>query len=642
MDQRSHIGVARPLVLRSQAGAARDLGFSGASELAVPRWLHEIDRATIVLVNLVLVAEVTIVFVNTVLRNAFNATLLPGVEETSRLFLIIAAFLGGAVAYGRGRFMAVNYFTEKLDPAWREFFAAAVAWMIILITGVIGAFAIPLWLANAGERSTMLGIAYIWMTLPVVLGCALFIAHAGVALCRRPTRAIVFSAVAVAAIAAAFMAARNGAWVDSAWLYAVLAAVFFLQLGIGLPVGFVLATVGFVYVYSTAAAPLIAVPMNAQRGVGGFIFLALPFFILGGFIMDRGGIGSRIVDFLSAIIGHFRGGLMQVLIVGMYIASGISGSKAADMAAIGIPMNRTLRRAGYDPREAAAVLASSAAMGESIPPSIAILALGSATSVSTGALFLAGLLPAATIAACLMVVVYVRALMSGAPAAPAATRATRLKAALQAVVPLLMPVLLIGGIVAGIGTPTEISSFAVVYGLLLGMGLYRQIGLRSLWQVLTEASLMSGMIFFTFSGATVFSWALSLEGVPDLVAANLRTLGATAFLPAVILITIVLGAVLESIVTVIILGPLLLPVAIDLGVDPRQYGIVLIEAFGIGSIVPPVGLALYIACSICETDVDRTTRPLLVYLVVLCLGLLLVAFVPWITLVLPERFHFNG
>jgi len=205
-----------------------------------------------------------------------------------------------------------------------------------------------------------------------------------------------------------------------------------------------------------------------------------------------------------------------------------------------------------------------------------------------------------------------------------------------------MPVLLIGGIVAGIGTPTEISSFAVVYGLLLGMGLYRQIGLRSLWQVLTEASLMSGMIFFTFSGATVFSWALSLEGVPDLVAANLRTLGATAFLPAVILITIVLGAVLESIVTVIILGPLLLPVAIDLGVDPRQYGIVLIEAFGIGSIVPPVGLALYIACSICETDVDRTTRPLLVYLVVLCLGLLLVAFVPWITLVLPERFHFNG
>ena len=130
--------------------------------------------------------------------------------------------------------------------------------------------------------------------------------------------------------------------------------------------------------------------------------------------------------------------------------------------------------------------------------------------------------------------------------------------------------------------------------------------------------------------------------MPDLVATHLRALGPAAFLPAVILITIVLGAVLESIVTVIILGPLLLPVATALGVDPRQYGIVLIEAFGIGSIVPPVGLALYIACSICETQVDRTARPLLVYLLMLCLGLLLVAFVPWITLVLPDYFHFNG
>jgi C4-dicarboxylate transporter DctM subunit len=607
-----------------------------------PHWLRHIDTAMIALINLALVAEVTIVFLNTVLRNTSHTMLLPGVEETSRLFLVMTAFLGGAVAYGRGRFMAVNYFVERLDPTWRDFLAAAVAWMIILITGAIGAFAVPLWLANSGEHTTMLGIPYIWMTLPVVIGCALFVAHAGVALSRRPTRAIILAALAVAAIAAAFMATRNGAWTDSSWFYVVLAAVFFLQLAIGLPVGFVLATVGFVYVYATAAAPLIAVPMNAQRGVGGFIFLALPFFILGGFIMDRGGIGVRIVDFLSAVIGHFRGGLMQVLIVGMYIASGISGSKAADMAAIGIPMNRTLRRAGYDPHEATAVLASSAAMGESIPPSIAILALGSATSVSTGALFLAGLLPAATIAACLMIVVYLRALMAGRESAPAAARATRINAAVQAIIPLMMPVLLIGGIISGIGTPTEISSFAVVYGLLLGVALYGQIGLRSLWSLLTEASLMSGMIFFTFSGATIFSWALSLEGVPDLVATNLRALGPAAFLPAVILITIVLGAVLESIVTVIILGPLLLPVATALGVDPRQYGIVLIEAFGIGSIIPPVGLALYIACSICETEVDRAAKPLLVYLIVLCLGLLLVAFVPWITVVLPDYFHFNG
>ncbi len=422
----------------------------------------------------------------------------------------------------------------------------------------------------------------------------------------------------------------------------VLGGSFVLLIAIGLPVGFVLAAVATLYICETGAAPMIAVASTAQRGAGGFIFLALPFFILTGFIMDKGGIGERIVALLTALLGHLRGGLLQVSIVGMYIASGISGSKAADMAAVGIPMNESFRRQGYDPAEAAAVLAASAAMGESIPPSIAILALGSVTSVSTGALFLAGLLPAATIAACLMAVVYLRALRSGWQAGPRATLRARVVAARGAVIPMMLPVLLIGGIVAGIGTPTEMSSFAVVLGLLLAAGLYREVGLRGLWGLLTETNLLGGMIFFTFAGATLFSWALSLEGVPDAVASALEALGANLFLPAVIAITIVLGALLESIVTIIILGPLLLPVALQLGVDPLQYGIVLIEAFGIGSIIPPVGLALYIACAICRTEVHRTVRPVAGYLVVLCAGLLLVAAVPWITLVLPRAAHFAG
>jgi C4-dicarboxylate transporter DctM subunit len=240
------------------------------------------------------------------------------------------------------------------------------------------------------------------------------------------------------------------------------------------------------------------------------------------------------------------------------------------------------------------------------------------------------------------VVVYLRALRSGRQPTPRASLSMRLLAGRRALIPLLMPVLLVGGIVSGLGTPTEISSFAVAYGLLIGLALYRQISLRALWRLTTETSLLSGMIFFTFCGATLFSWALSLDGVPDMVASGLGSLGAEAFLPAVIAITVLLGAVLESIVTIIILGPLLLPVAIQLGISPLQYGIVMIEAFGIGSIIPPVGLALYIACAICETEVASTTGPLLGYLAVLCLGLLLVAAVPWLTLVVPNAFHFQS
>ena len=617
------------------------LNAAAGSRLQRPAsWLAAADTACIVLLNIGLAFEVSIVFLNTVAR-LFHASLMPGMDETARLLLVCIAFLGGAVAYGRGQFMAITVLVDRLPGPARAFFAALVDWTVVAVACVIGGTSIPLQMLNAGERTTMLGIGYVWMTAPITAGCALFIMHAVRSLLNRGSRAALGAGLLAVLIVAAVVLGREGAWVDTPALYAVLAGAFVGQILMGVPVGFVLASVGILYVTSTGAAPAVALATNAQRGTGGFIFLALPFFILAGFLMDRGGIGARIVHFLSTLIGHLRGGLLQVTIVGMYVASGISGSKAADMAAVGIPMNDSFERERYDKAEAASVLAASAAMGESIPPSIAILALGSVTSISTGALFIAGLLPAAVIAVCLMVMVYWRAVRSGRRPTPRASTAERLHAGRQAAIPLLMPVLLVGGIVGGLGTPTEISAFAALYGLLLGAGLYRNIGWSSLWQVMTETNLLGGMIFFTFSGATLFSWALSLEGVPDLVASALGSLGAHAFLPAVILVTILLGAVLESIVTVIILGPLLLPVAVQLGIDPLQYGIVLIEAFGIGSIVPPVGLALYIACAICRTEVERTVRPLSGYLAVLCAGLLLVAAVPGITTVLPNAFNFK-
>lgn len=601
-------------------------------------WLKAIDDICIAFLNVFLVVEVILVFVNTAAR-VFHGEIVQGIEETAQLYLVCIAFVGGGVAYGRGRFMAVNVITEKLPLPWRQFLASLVEWAVILLTLLIGGASIPLQILNSGEQTTLLGIGYVWMTLPMTFGCLLCVLHAGRALLRQSPRAIAGAGLVALVITAAIWLA-NGTIGNHPSFYVLLTVTFVVLIGIGLPVGFVLGAIGILYIVETGAAPLIAIASTAQRGAGGFIFLALPFFIVTGFIMDKGGIGDRIVAMLTAFLGHLRGGLLQVTIVGMYVASGISGSKAADMAAVGIPMNESFRRQGYDKAEAASVLAASAAMGESIPPSIAILALGSVTSVSTGALFLAGLLPAATIAVFLMMIVYLRALRSDWRPAPRAALRSRLVAARRAIIPLLLPVLLIAGIVGGIGTPTEMSSFAVVLGLIVAVGLYRKIGSREFWDVLTETNLLGGMIFFTFAGATLFSWSLALEGVPAAVASALKGLGPHFFLPAVIAITIVLGALLESIVTVIILGPLLLPVALQLGVDPLQYGIVLIEAFGIGSIIPPIGLALYIACAICGTEVHRTVRPVSVYLMVLCAGLLLVAAVPWITIVLPHAAHF--
>lgn len=635
-------GLGQPSLSVSNAGFMIEAAKTHAGMAPLPRppaWLAALDRVGLAGLNIALSVEVCLVFANTVAR-VVHSEIVPGIEETAELLLIWIAFVGGGIAYGRGRFMAVTALVERLSPSGQEAAACLVDWCVIAIAVLIGGTAVPLQIMNAAERTTMLGIPYFWMTLPIVVGCLFFVLHAGLSLSRRARALALAGGVVVLAVVVVLWLARDGAWVDGPDLPILLGATFVGLIALGIPVGFVLAAIGALYVTETGAAPVIAIAMTAQRGPGGFILLALPFFILAGFIMDKGGIGARIVALLTALIGHFRGGLLQVTIASMYVASGISGSKAADMAAVGIPMTESLRRQRYDSAESASVLAASAAMGESIPPSIAILALGSVTSLSTGALFLAGLLPAAVIAALLMAVVYLRASRAVWEPAPRATMRARLAAGREAFLPLLMPVLLIGGIVFGFGTPTEISSFAVVYGLLLAAGLYRQLGLRGTWSALTETTELSGMIFFTFAGATLFSWALALEGVPDALATTLGALDKNLFLPAVILITIVLGAVLESIVTIIILGPLLLPVAQHLGVDHLQFGIVLIESFGVGSIIPPVGLALYIACAIFGVEIHQTFRPIAYYLGVLCIGLLIVAAVPWITDVLPRAFGF--
>ena len=381
-------------------------------DAASPDWLCRIDTACIVLLNLGVAAEVIVVFLNTMLR-PFHMTLMPGMDETARLLLICLAFLGGAVAYGRGQFMAITIAVDRLPRVWRAYPQAGVQWLVAVVAATIALSSIPLEIDDADARTTLLGIGFFWLTLPMTIGCALITLPTGTNLWRLPPRAAITSGGVLFAIVLALVAARGGEWVDTPAFYVVLAAAFLVPIAIGVPVGFVLGAVGILYVTATGAVPLVAIAATAQRGTGGFIFLALPFFILAGFLMDRGGIGARIVDFLNTLIGHVRGGPGQVAIVGMYVASGISGSKAADMAAVGIPMKNSFRRQGYDQGEAASVLAASAAMGESIPPSIAILAMASVTSVSTGALFLAGLLPAATIAACLMAMVYLRASRSG-------------------------------------------------------------------------------------------------------------------------------------------------------------------------------------------------------------------------------------
>jgi tripartite ATP-independent transporter DctM subunit len=267
--------------------------------------------------------------------------------------------------------------------------------------------------------------------------------------------------------------------------------------------------------------------------------------------------------------------------------------------------------------------------------------LGSVTTLSIGALFLAGLVPAATIAVCLMLVVYARSRLLGLKRSERAGIGRVGSAALSAVLPLLMPVVLFGGILSGVGTPTEVSSLAVVYGLVLAILVYRELNLRALLRVVSDGAAMSGMILFIIAMASLFSRALTLADLPQGLTAAMVPLPSWVFMLVTVVLLLVMGALLEGIAALLIFAPLLVPVAGHLGLNPLHYGIVMVIAMGIGSFAPPIGIGLYVACAVCKTPLDKAMRPMWLYVGVLVAGLLLVAFVPWLTLAVPHAVHLS-
>jgi tripartite ATP-independent transporter DctM subunit len=397
------------------------------------------------------------------------------------------------------------------------------------------------------------------------------------------------------------------------------------------------------YLDLTDTAPLVAVPQAMVDGTGNFILLALPFFIFACLIMERGGISLRLVRFAMAIIGKMRGGLLQVVVVTIFLVSGVSGSKVADVAAVGPVVRRELKRQGYRESEGAAVLAASAAMGETIPPSIAMLVLGSVTPISIGTLFIAGILPAVVIALCLMTLIYILA-RNGPDRGDFRVEGGRLRAIPGAILPLIMPVAMVMGIKFGIATPTEASSLAVVYGVILSAVIYRAMPVRTVLGLAGECANSAGMVLFVLSSASAFAWVLTAANLPQALVVVLGAMGGGqwAFMAGSVVLLIVIGSLLEGLPALIILAPLLLPIAVHMGVDAVQYGIVLILAMGVGAFIPPIGVGFYVSAAVAGADIESAARTMIPYAVVLVLAVLLIAFVPDITLILPRLLEGHG
>jgi tripartite ATP-independent transporter DctM subunit len=605
--------------------------------------LNGLDSGFRAILVVALVVQLAIVLGGIVSRFWFDQSLL-WADEVAKLFLSLTAFVGGALAYRARHHTTVEFLTGKFSPKWRESVAVAIDLLILVAAAVVGYVSLDLLSISATSNTPILDINAAWLILPLTVGLGLIALFAIERLVYEYAPRMVVRALCVVAPMVGIIYAVSvvpSLHLGNGTALGVMLAAFLLAVLLGLPVSFAMLLGSLMFLLISGVAPLIAAAQNTFDGTSNFILLTLPFFIWAGLIMEKGGISLRLVRFAMTLVGHMRGGLLQVVVLTIYMVSGISGSKIADVVAVGSVLRRELKKQGYKPEQGAAVLASSAAMSETIPPSLAMLVLGSVAPISIGTLFIAGLLPAAVIALLLMVLNYVLSRRANIGSMPRATAAELLRASAGAALPLVMPVIMVIGIRFGVATPTEVSAVAVLYGLILAFVIYRAVDVKVLYAIAVESCLLAGMVLFIIAAAFSFAWTLTAANLPANLALILHSLGdnRTVFIFGSIVLLIVVGSLLEGLPALIILGPLLMPLATQYGIDMIHYSMIMILAMGVGIFIPPIGIGFYVCCTVSESRLEATSRAMLPYFGVLIAGVLVVAFVPWFSLALPRLLH---
>ncbi len=418
----------------------------------------------------------------------------------------------------------------------------------------------------------------------------------------------------------------------------LLLIVFVVLLALGMPVAFsmALATIaGFL----TLEIPLETVAQKMMSGIEPFPFVAIPLFVLAGALMETSGISRRLVALASAIVGHIRGGLGIVVVASEVLFSGISGSSVADASALGSILIPSLVKAGYPPERAAAIVAAASGMGILIPPCLVMVILGAMSGLSISALFVAGFLPGILMALTLSIVIHIQARRGVLPGARGRFSWPTLRHALrEAILPLGMPVVLFGGILGGVTTATEAAVLAVIYALVLDLFIYREITRKDLGRMLVQTGITTAAVSVLAGVATGMSWTFATTGVPLMIADTLQQITTSPFLllALVTIVLIIFASLLDGLPALIIFYPILSVTVAKYGIDPLHFGLIAVAALGIGLVVPPVGLLLVVVAQIGRVSLSSVSVPMLPYIAILVATLLLIAYVPWVVLVLPR------
>jgi tripartite ATP-independent transporter DctM subunit len=584
---------------------------------------------------ILVVAEIVVLFAGVTSRYVFQQPIIWSDELASILFLWLA-MLGAAVAFRRGEHMRMTALVGMASPPLRSFLdlvagVSALAYLLLIIHPAYD-FASE----EALVTTPALDISNAWRAAALPVGIALMIAMALVRLARVTNwRYVIRALVIVGGIIAVMMALQpvlRG--LGNLNLLIFFVGLVGMMVFAGVPIAFAFGLATFGYLALTTTIPTVVVVGRMDEGMSHLILLSVPLFVFLGLLIEMTSMARAMVRFLASLLGHIRGGLSYVLVGAMYLVSGISGSKAADMAAVAPVLFPEMKQRGAKEGDLVALLSASGAQTETIPPSLVLITIGSVTGISIAALFTGGLLPGVVLAITLCVVVWWRYRDEDLSHVKRASRREIGWSFLIALPALALPFVIRAAVIEGVATATEVSTIGIVYSVLVGLLVYRKFEWRRLSPMLIETAALSGAILLIIGAATGMAWSLTQSGFSRHLAEAMTGLpgGAAGFLAVSIIAFIVLGSVLEGIPAIVLFGPLLFPIAKQVGVHDVHYAMVVVLAMGIGLFAPPFGVGYYAACAISRIHPNEGMKPIVGYMLALLIGTVIVAAIPWISI----------
>ncbi|CAN1528793.1 DctQ TRAP-type C4-dicarboxylate transport system, large permease component [Burkholderiaceae bacterium] len=603
-----------------------------SSSPLVSRLLKPIEFISALLMTVIVV----MLLVGVVSRYVFSLPIV-WIDEVVSISFLWLAMLGSAIAMYRNEHLRLTLFLQMMPERLRGFVHAValvtiVAFLLALVTPAIE-YAQDEWFVT----SPALGIPNSFRVSALAFG---ILAMLGVLVVYAAQTVSKLNLLGAAILVSAFAAL---CWVGSGWLTSLglynilffLVILVSLCLVAGVPIAFCFGAGALCYLAFSTTVPLMVVIGRMDEGMSSLILVSVPIFVLLGCVLDATGMGKAIVDFLASLLGHIKAGMSYVLLGSLFIVSGISGSKVSDMATIAPALFPEMKRRGHKPREMIALLATGAAMADTVPPSIVLIVLGSVAGVSIAGLFQSGVVIAGVLLMALVALARWKARHEQLDNVKRSTIKMIWKALLIAGPALVLPFLIRSAVGGGVATATEVSTIAVLYAMMIGQVLYGGLGWRKVYAMLVETAALSGAILLILGTASAMAWAITQSGVVQSLSTFLTTLpgGIASFMVVTILVFLILGCLLEGLPAILILAPIMFPIAKKLGIHEIHYSMVVVTAMNIGLMMPPIGIGFYVACRIGDASPDDVMGAIWPYIVALLVGLIAIAAVPWFSTV---------